>query len=121
MKKSFIFCVVLLILSACGGFIKNENGSEFITKLDSEPNDCTYLYKIESNVSVYNADDARRYLENTIADQETPGNAYFITDQKKKPSAKRIIFGPENTFVLTANVYDCPRLKSAKTVSDSAK
>ncbi|MBN1325029.1 MAG: hypothetical protein JW974_02320 [Alphaproteobacteria bacterium] len=105
--KKIALCALLFALSACGGFIKNENGSEYIVKLDSEPVGCVFLYKIESEVSVYDAGDARRYLENRIADQARPGNAYFITNQRTRPN-EWVIFGPERAFVLTANVYDCP-------------
>ena len=106
--KKFLALFAVLALAACGGMIKNENGSEFITQLDSEPIGCTFLYKLESEVSVYDADDARRYLENRIADQARPGNAYWIVSQRTKPN-EWVIFGPERSFVLAANVYDCPR------------
>lgn len=106
MKKIFALAV-LVLMSACGGMIKNENGSEFIKQLDAEPIGCTFLYKLESEVSVYDADDARRYLENRIADQARPGNAYWIVSQRTKPN-EWVIFGPERSFVLVANVYDCP-------------
>ena len=106
MKKMFALAA-LVLMSACGGMIKNENGSEFIKQLDAEPIGCTFLYKLESEVSVYDADDARRYLENRIADQARPGNAYWIVSQRTKPN-EWVIFGPERSFVLVANVYDCP-------------
>ena len=110
--KKFLALFAVLVLAACGGMIKNENGSEFITQLDSEPIGCTFLYKLESEVSVYDADDARRYLENRIADQARPGNAYWIVSQRTKPN-EWVIFGPERSFVLAANVYDCPRPERA--------
>ena len=116
MKKIFALFAVLT-LAACGGLVKNENGSEFITQLDSEPIGCTFLYKIESEVSVYDADDARRYLENRIADQARPGNAYWIVSQRTKPN-EWVIFGPERASVLVANVYDCPRPSSMRTARD---
>lgn len=106
MKKIFAL-VALVLMTACGGMIKNENGSEYIKQLDAEPIGCTFLYKLESEVSVYDADDARRYLENRIADQARPGNAYWIVSQRTKPN-EWVIFGPERSFVLVANVYDCP-------------
>lgn len=106
--------LVGLGLCACGGYIKNENGSENIKQLDVEPIGCTFLYKIESSVSVYDADDARRYLENSIADQARPGNAYWIVSERTKPN-EWTMFGPERSFVLTANVYDCPNLLNVKT------
>ena len=107
MKKILGLFFVLLSLTSCGGFIKNENGSEYLTQLSSKPVDCTFLYKIESEVSVYDIDDARRYLENSIVNQTYPGNSYWITSQHTKPN-KWVIFGPERAFVLVANVYDCP-------------
>ena len=113
MKKIAIFSFVLA-LTGCGGFVKNQNGSEYLVKLDSEPSGCVYLYKIESEVSVYNADDARRYLENRIADQSRPGNAYWVTSQRTRPN-EWVIFGPERAFILTANVYDCPNPRFVQT------
>ena len=115
MKKIFAGLAVLA-LAACGGMIKNENGSELLTKLDGEPTGCVYLYKIESEISVYDSDDARRYLENRIADQARGGNAYWITSQRTRPN-EWVIFGPERAFILTANVYDCP---SQRTIRSSA-
>ena len=103
MKRLLLF----LLLVGCGGYIQNENGSENIKRLDSKPDNCTFLYKIESDVSVYDEDDARRYLENRIMDQEKTGNAYWIVSlrTRQNPSA---IFGPKNSFIFVANVYDCP-------------
>ncbi len=105
--KKVLYLFGLVALAACDGMIKNENGSEFIKQLDAEPIGCTFLYKLESEVSVYDADDARRYMENRIADQARPGNAYWIVSQRTKPN-EWVIFGPERSFVLVANVYDCP-------------
>ncbi len=116
MKKIFAFLAVVA-LAACGGMIKNEHGSEHITQLDGEPIGCTFLYKLESEVSVYDAEDARRYLENRIADQARPGNAYWIVAQRTRPN-KWVIFGPERAFVLVANVYDCPHPGSVRTARD---
>ncbi len=117
MKKFFALVAVLLSVAACSGMIKNENGSQYLVQLDAEPIGCTFLYKLESEVSVYDADDARRYLENRIADQARPGNAYWITSQRTKPN-EWVIFGPERAFVLVANVYECPRPNSVRTARD---
>ena len=116
MKKIFSILTVLL-LAACGGLIKNENGSQYLVQLDAEPIGCTYLYKLESEVSVYDADDARRYLENRIVDQARSGNAYWIVNQRTKPN-EWVIFGPERAFILTANVYDCPNVRNVRTARD---
>ncbi|MBO5833732.1 MAG: membrane lipoprotein lipid attachment site-containing protein [Alphaproteobacteria bacterium] len=116
MKKVFALFAVL-VLAACSGLVKNENGSQYLVQLDAEPIGCTYLYKLESEVSVYDVDDARRYLENRIVDQARPGNAYWITSQRTKPN-EWVIFGPERSFVLVANVYDCPHPNKVRTAKD---
>ena len=117
MKKIFALVSVLATLSGCGGLVKNQNGSENLVKLTAEPVGCTFLYKIESEVSVYDIDDARRYLENRIVDQARTGNAYWITSQRTKPN-EWVIFGPERAFVLVANVYDCPHPNNVRTAKD---
>ena len=110
--------VMCLALAACGGYIKNQNGSEYLVKLEEEPTDCTFLYKLEADVSVYDAEDARRYLENRIADQARPGNAYLITSQRTRPN-EWVVFGPERSFVLAANVYNCPNPRKIQSVRDA--
>jgi hypothetical protein len=121
MKKLRLMPYALcLMLAACGGFVKNENGSEYLVKLDAEPRGCIFLYKLETEVSVYDADDARRYMENRIADQARPGNAYWITSQRTRPN-EWVVFGPERAFVLTANVYDCPNPRDIKTAASEQK
>ena len=117
MKKFFAIFAVLLSVAACGNMVKNENGSQYLVQLDAEPVGCTFLYKLESEVSVYAAEDARRYLENRIVDQARPGNAYWITSQRTKPN-EWVIFGPERAFVLVANVYDGPHPSSVRTARD---
>lgn len=114
MKKIFALLAVLFSVVACGGMIKNENGSQYLVQLDAEPIGCTFLYKIESEVSVYDVADARRYLENRIVDQARTGNAYWITSQRTKPN-EWVIFGPERSFILVANVYDCPHPNAVRT------
>lgn len=116
MKKILMLGAVFM-LAACNGFIKNENGSQYLLQLDAEPVGCTFLYKLESEVSVYAAEDAKRYLENRIVDQARPGNAYWITSQRTKPN-EWVIFGPERSFVLVANVYDCPNANNIRTAKD---
>lgn len=116
MKKLFAL-LVLVLMAACGGMVQNENGSEYLTQLEAEPIGCTFLYKLESEVSVYDAEDARRYLENRIADQARPGNAYWIVAQRTRPN-KWVLFGPERAFILTANVYDCPHPRAVRTAKD---
>ncbi|MDR1697118.1 MAG: hypothetical protein LBR41_02780, partial [Rickettsiales bacterium] len=106
MKKIILYSLFFM-LCACSGYIKNRNGSEYLVKLEGEPVGCDFLYKIESEVSVYGMDDARTYLENRIADQARPGNAYWITSQRTHPN-EWVVFGPERSFIMSANVYNCP-------------
>ncbi|MFQ6744388.1 MAG: hypothetical protein ACLRFN_00190 [Alphaproteobacteria bacterium] len=115
MKKIFALFAVLG-LAACGGMVKNENGSQYLVKLDAEPIGCTFLYKLETEVSVYDAEDARRYMENRIVDQARVGNAYWITSMRTKPN-EWVVFGPERAFVLVANVYDCPNPRAVRTAN----
>lgn len=105
MKKALF--LIPLVLFGCGGYVQNENGSENLIRFEDKPYDCRFLYNLESDVAVYDEDDAIRYLENKIAEQENPGNAYWIVSQKTRhnPSA---IFGPKETYVFKASVYDCP-------------
>lgn len=109
MKNIFLLCGIMLSVVACGGLVKNKNGSEFLTRLDKEPIGCTFLYKIQTDVSVYNIEDAHRYMENAIVEKAISGNAYWITSQTTKQN-DWVIFGPERSFVLNANVYNCPHL-----------
>ena len=109
MKKYLLLCGVMLSVAACGGLVKNKNGSDFLTRLDKEPIGCTFLYKIQTDVSVYNIEDAHRYMENAIVEKAISGNAYWITSQATKQN-DWVIFGPERSFVLNANVYNCPHL-----------
>lgn len=117
-KKTLLSLLLCAVLAACGGYIKNENGSEYLVKLDAEPRGCVFLYKLESEVSVYDADDARRFLENRIADQARSGNAYWITSQRTRPN-EWVVFGPERTFILAANVYDCPNPRRIQTANNT--
>lgn len=119
MRKYLYPVMLCLVLTSCGGYIKNQNGSEYLVQLDEEPADCTFLYKLEADVSVYDAEDARRYLENRIADQARPGNAYLITSQRTRPN-EWVVFGPERSFVLAANVYNCPNPRRIQTARDAS-
>ena len=118
--KLILSLLACCVLAGCGGYVKNTGGSEYLVKLDAEPVGCVFLYKLESEISVYDADDARRYLENKIADQARPGNAYWITSQRTRPN-EWVVFGPERSFVLTANVYDCPNARNIQTVGGKSQ
>ncbi len=112
--KKLLTMFFMVALCGCGGFVENENGSQYIKQLDGEPIGCIFLYKLESEISVYDQNDARRYLENRIADQARPGNAYWIVSERTRPR-EWVVFGPERSFVLAANVYECPNLNNVRT------
>ncbi|MDR1697281.1 MAG: hypothetical protein LBR41_03650 [Rickettsiales bacterium] len=105
--KKLLTLALTLTLFACGNLVKNHNGSENLVELKRVPENCEFLYKLEAEVSVYDADDATRYLENKIMDQTRPGNAYEITSVRTRPN-EWAVFGPERAFITTANVYNCP-------------
>lgn len=105
--KNFYLLFALCFLLGCTSSISHENGADQLVQLNAEPIGCQYLYKLESETSVYDADDAKRYLENRIADQERRGNAYWITSQRTRPN-EWVVFGPERAYIIAANVYRCP-------------
>ncbi len=102
---------MLLGLAACGGYIKNEGGSENLIRLDMEPKGCEYLYEMNTEAVVYDQGDAYRYLENNIVKQPKTGNAYFVVDMKRQ-QRPGIVFGPEKSYVFQAKVYKCPELEN---------
>ncbi len=110
--KKIITLSMVAVLTACMGQIKNENGSETLNQVDGEPLNCLFLYSIETEVSVYDSTDAKRYLENKIINQTNPGDTYWIVAQRTRPNEWAIL-GPERAYVLNANVYDCSKLAVA--------
>ena len=108
--KKFMPCALFilpLLVAGCGGVIKPTPGSDTLVKLESEPVGCQFLYKLESEVSVYDPKDAELYLRNKIIDQQRRGNSFWIVYQRTRPN-EGVVFGPERAYILGANVYDCP-------------
>jgi len=106
MKKLLTLALTLALVS-CGGMITPEPGSQHIVRLEGEPIGCAFLYRIEIEASVFDVRDAEQYLRNRIVDQQRRGNAYWIISQRTRPN-EWVIFGPERSFIIGANVYDCP-------------
>ena len=117
MKKYKIACLAML-LAGCSGLIKPEAGSEMLVAIDAEPIGCLFLYKLEAETSVYDQRDAEQYLRNRIIDQQRRGNVYWIVSQRTRPN-EGAVFGPERSFVMTANVYDCPNARNVFTKKNS--
>ncbi|MFQ6778128.1 MAG: hypothetical protein ACLRFI_02430 [Alphaproteobacteria bacterium] len=106
MKKAFCLVAGLVCMAGCTS-INNENGSEFLVQLKSEPtSNCEFLYKITTDASVYSQEDAVRMMENKIIEQENPGNAYLIVSNQTKQN-DWVMFGPEYKYILVAKVFDC--------------
>ena len=106
--KKFLAMPLMLALVACGGWVKPEHGSEKLVRLVEEPTGCEFLYRMEVEVSVYDQRDAEQYLRNRIAEQQRRGNSFHVVSQRTRPN-EWVIFGPEQSFILGANVYDCPQ------------
>ena len=112
MKNILPFALFLApLLAGCSGVVKPEYGSESLVRLEGEPIGCQFLYKVESEVSVYDHEDAERYLRNRIIDQQRRANAYWVVSQRTRPN-EWVVFGPERAFIMTANVYDCPNARN---------
>ncbi|MCQ2562323.1 MAG: hypothetical protein MJ158_01750 [Alphaproteobacteria bacterium] len=100
--KKFIF-LFLLCLSACTNTVKKDYG---LTKLNTEPSNCEFLYTISSNASVYTEIAAYEYLEQAIVSQDKNVDSYFVIKQSLQEN-EDAIFGPKNTYKLQAKVYKC--------------
>lgn len=110
MKKYFGLVVSVLVLAGCGGYVKSENGSDNLVRLEREPSGCNFLYTINAEASVYELPDAYRYLENRIAEKtDKKANAYFVIKQTTRQN-EWVMFGPERSYVFEAKVYNCPNL-----------
>ena len=102
MKKIMIVSV-LLVLSACATATDAGNG---LTRLQSEPKNCEYLYTIDSSVTTYKISDAYDYVEKSILDQKKIGDSYYVSNETTLEN-DGAIFGPKNTFKFKVKVYNC--------------
>jgi len=119
MKKHLLLLIGCgLLASGCSGLVKPEHGSEALVAIDAEPIGCLFLYKLEAETAVYDQRDAEQYLRNRIIDQSRRGNVYWIVSERTRPN-EGAVFGPEKSFVMTANVYDCPNAMNVFTKKNS--
>ncbi len=109
MKKILMIGFVAM-LAACTNTVKPEYEKDNLVQLKQEPRNCTYLYKLNADASVYSHDDAIQYLKNRIAEQNKSGNAFWLEKDEKQQN-DWVMFGPEHRYVMTARVYDCASLK----------
>ena len=102
MKKTTLLCS-LIALCACATTTDSGNG---LLRLKSQPDDCQYLYAINTSVSTYKMIDAYDFLEKRILDHKELGDAYFVESEEVEKN-EDAVFGPRNTYKLKAKVYKC--------------
>ena len=104
MKKiaGLMFAVVLLGCAAA-----TDAGSG-LNRLDKEPNNCDFLYTMNSSATTYSLSGAYDYLENLILEQEKTGDSYYIVNQNVIEN-EDAVFGPKNTFKFKVKVYNCEK------------
>lgn len=102
MKKSLVL-ISLIALCGCAQTTDAGNG---LTRLQSEPKDCEFLYTLDSNIMTYKLAEAYDYLEQSILQQKTLGDSYYIVEQDifDNPGA---VFGPDHTYKFKVKVYNC--------------
>jgi len=114
MKKFLALLLLAVPLVGCADVIDGSPESRDLVRVNAEPVGCQFLYRLETEVSIYDTHDAETYLRNRIADQVRGGNTYWIVSERTRPN-KWVVFGPERAFVYTANVYHCPDIKNVVT------
>lgn len=102
MKKSLVL-ISLIALCACAKTTDAGNG---LTRLQSEPTDCEFLYTLDSNIMTYKISEAYEYLEQSILQQKALGDSYYIVDESILDNTGAI-FGPEHTYKFKVKVYNC--------------
>jgi len=103
MKKLLLLS---LVLGACA--TTTEEPVTGITRLNSEPKNCAYLYSVDTTMTSYNVKDAYDFLEKRIIEQDGLGDSYYISGEDTLEN-KEAVFGPKNTFKLKAKVYKCKK------------
>ena len=102
MKKNLILPI---LLTACAATTGAGNG---LTRFESEPKNCEYLYTLDSSVTTYNESDAYDYIEKNILEQRKQGDSYYIANASTIEN-QGAIFGPKNTFKFKVKVYNCTK------------
>ncbi len=102
MKKS-IALVSLVALCACATTTNAGNG---LNRLESEPQNCEFLYNLDSSVTTYKVSDAYDYVEKSILEQKNVGDSYYISDENITDNAGAV-FGPKHKYKFKVKVYNC--------------
>ena len=103
--KKYLILVSLISLAACATTTDAGTG---LTRLETEPKNCEYLYTLDSSATTYKLTGAYEYLEKSILEQKVLGDSYLVIDQNtlENPDA---VFGPKNTFKFKVKVYNCQK------------
>ena len=103
--KKYTMLMSLVALTACATATDAGNG---LTRLESEPKNCEYLYTLDSSATTYKLTGAYDYLEKSILEQKTLGDSYYVINQNIVEN-EDAVFGPKNTFKFKVKVYNCQK------------
>lgn len=101
--RKFAYLILAFMFASCAWSTKEGSG---LVKLDSEPNDCEFLYEIKSDFTGYSEQDAFDFVEKRIVEENALGDTYYIAKQDVVEN-QGAIFGPKHTYKLRAKVYNC--------------
>ena len=102
MKKTTL-CLAVLGLAACATTTGVGNG---LTRLESEPTNCEFLYNLDSSVTTYRLMDVYESVEKMILEQPKLGDSYYISNEDIVENVGAV-FGPEHTHKFKVKVYNC--------------
>ena len=105
MKKTLLYCAVFG-LTAC---VTQTNDGNRLTRLETEPKNCEFLYTLDSSATTYKLTDAYDYLEKMILEQNTLGDSYYIVKENTVDNVNRPLFGPDHTYKFKVKVYNCDK------------
>ena len=100
--KKLLICSVFA-LAAC---VATTNTG--LTRLETEPKDCEFLYTIDTSFADYNMNKAYEFLEQKILEQHTIGDSYSIVKQDVSENLDAI-FGPKSPYKFKTKVYNCKK------------
>jgi len=103
MKKIILSCAVIGLVG-CATTTDAGNG---LTRLDSIPKHCEFLYDLDSSVTTYKLTDAYDYIEKSILEREVSGDSYYIDQETVLDNTNRALFAPEHTYKFKVKVYNC--------------
>lgn len=103
--KKIITLGSLLFVFGCATATNAGNG---INRLETRPDNCEFLYTLDSSVTSYKLADAYDYVEKMILEQQMIGDSYYISNENITENIGAV-FGPKETFKLKAEVYNCTK------------